>query len=242
MSRGRVLRDWALTAAWLPAAVVQGRRLRQTIPVLPEATGPRAGVLGTGPALRLALIGDSTIAGVGLERMDESVSVQLAHRLAADRTVHWAAAARSGATAAVLAMDLVPLLPADSADVIIVSVGVNDVLRGSSHRVFRTHVATLVEAVRDRVGPAPVILSGMPPLGVFPLLPRAARTVAGIRGRTLDDALACVAVDLDGVVHLPLSFETVEAQFADDGFHPGPLAHQGWAEQLFPLVRQLSVG
>lgn len=57
-----------------PILMFQGRRLRRTIPRLPEASGPCTGLVSgasptlTSPPLKLLLIGESTAAGVGAAR------------------------------------------------------------------------------------------------------------------------------------------------------------------------------
>ena len=223
-------------AALLPVAVLQGRRLRRTTPVLPEAPGPREGDVGTGEPLRLVCLGDSTIAGVGLDDSTLAVTCQLARRLAHGHHVTWRAVGRTGATAATARSELVPLLTDSPADVLVLSVGVNDVLRGRSQRRFVDDVQGLIEAARARVGRPLVVLSGLPPVHRFPLLPPVARRVAGHRARALDAGLAKVAAADAGVVHHILQFDTDEGMFAADGFHPGPPAHAVWAEQLAAVI------
>jgi hypothetical protein len=52
----------------LPAAVVQGMWMRSTIKLAPPATGPTSGTVGTvsRPPLLIAVVGDSTAAGCGV--------------------------------------------------------------------------------------------------------------------------------------------------------------------------------
>ena len=62
---------FALQALWVVARAER----------LPEPPGPRSGVGGDGPDLRLLILGDSSAAGVGAERQEDALSGQLAARL-----------------------------------------------------------------------------------------------------------------------------------------------------------------
>ena len=86
--------------------------------------------LGTGPLLRLLVIGDSTAAGVGVTYIRDALPPQLAAVPAARRgcMVAWTVWARTGATASVRAAETVPSAPLEQ-DIALVLVGVNDVLK-----------------------------------------------------------------------------------------------------------------
>ena len=59
---------------------IQGILVRRRAVELPEAKGPRAGIVGKGKPLRLLVIGDSSAAGVGVNTQDEAIAGQLADR------------------------------------------------------------------------------------------------------------------------------------------------------------------
>ena len=63
----------ALTLSLAPLLLVQGRWVRRRTPLLPEPPGPRAGVIGQGPVLRLLIVGDSSAAGVGVAHQAQQV-------------------------------------------------------------------------------------------------------------------------------------------------------------------------
>ena len=69
----------------LPLSAMQGLWLRKTAIRLPEASGSRRGVSGSGERLHLLALGDSIIAGVGTGRIDYSLPVQFADALAATK-------------------------------------------------------------------------------------------------------------------------------------------------------------
>src|SRR5689334_20066239 len=67
--------------ALVPLLALQGRRVRRVTPRLPEPPGPRAGLAGDGPPLRLLILGDSSAAGVGAPSQDEALSGRLVSEL-----------------------------------------------------------------------------------------------------------------------------------------------------------------
>ena len=229
----------------IPLALHQGLRLKQTARRLPEADGPRLGrVPGAQPGLRLLAIGESPLAGVGLERQDHSLTARLADLLAGqlDSAVNWQTAARGGVTAERCRAELVPMLEPEPADLIIIGLGVNDSTRFRSPRRWQRDLAELIKALRQRHGPAPIILTGVPDMQRFPLLPEPLALILGLRSRLLDQAAAELAASLAEVYHAPLPLDAEStALFCADGFHPNAEGHRQWAEQLAGFVIEESI-
>jgi lysophospholipase L1-like esterase len=93
-------------------------------------------------------------------------------------------------------------------------------------------LTALIGDVRERVGPAPVFLTALPPMGRFPALPQPLRAVLGLRAHLLDLAAAELAPRLDAVTYLPLTLAVTPEQFCADGFHPGPAGYRQWGALL----------
>ena len=92
------MRHLLATIALAPVLLAQGRHVRRTIPVLPEPSGSRQGVGGSGPLLRLLIVGDSAAAGVGARTQDEALSGRLVAGMQARCEVRWKLVAFTGAT------------------------------------------------------------------------------------------------------------------------------------------------
>ncbi|MFF0307992.1 SGNH/GDSL hydrolase family protein [Streptosporangium sp. NPDC004379] len=204
----------------------------------PGAAGA-AGAAGTlpggesGPVFRLAVLGESTAAGVGVATHDEGLAGFLAREAAArtGRPVRWQVAARSGVNTRTTTAELVPLL--EPADVVVVALGVNELLELNRPRRFRGELRELVEAVRRRLPGVPVVVAGMPPVGRFPALPQPLRAVLGLRARALDHVMREVARDAEGVVHATAEVPVeIAGFFASDGFHPSATGYRHWAQAL----------
>jgi lysophospholipase L1-like esterase len=233
----RAAQPFALLLA--PILMWQGRRLKKRIPRLPEAAEPSGCVAGAAPAVRLAVFGDSTGAGVGADRHEEALAGHLGTGIAraTGREVYWRAVARSGATSAT-ARDLVPRLAVSDwrPDVVIVVIGVNDLKNLRRLRDWKRDIAALLAAVRETAAGAEVVVSGMAPVGRFPSLPQPLRWVMGLRARAMDHELRRDP----GFVPLDASMARPEL-FGRDGFHPSSRGYQEWAEQLAgPVIRVIA--
>jgi lysophospholipase L1-like esterase len=226
-----------LTPPLLPLLLAQGYLTRKRTPRLPDAAGPLAGaVIAKGEPLRLIALGESTVAGVGAATHETGLAGQLATALALrlQQSVSWLVIARSGINARQSLVELVPKLVGQRADVVMIGLGVNDSIEFHTARRWATDITRLVAAICAQVGEAPVLLAGVPPLGVFPALPQPLSFVLGARSASLDAASVIVARNLPQVVHVPFQMETSEARrlFCADGFHPSELGYRLWAEQL----------
>ncbi len=203
---------------------------------LPEAAGPRMGRLGTGPRLRLLIIGDSSAAGVGVTHQDEALSGHLTRHLAQSHTVDWQLIAKTGATTAstlahLRARDPIP------ADVAVLIHGVNDTTRLVPAQRFIANQRTLVSLLNLRWNIPRVLLCAVPPVGHFPLLPRPLRTLLGLHATRLDTALQSAFPN----GHVPFDMPMDTSMMAPDGFHPGPQIYRDWAALLAARITQQPV-
>ncbi|MET0556716.1 MAG: SGNH/GDSL hydrolase family protein [Vicinamibacteria bacterium] len=220
-----------------PWAIVQGRRVRTGMPPMCAAAGePRGTVEAGGVALRLLVLGESTVAGCGIATQDEALGAQTARALAAlcRRTVHWHAVGRIGVTARQTARDLeAPVAGVPRADVLVVALGVNDVMRQTPAAAFARDLAAVIAMARRHHGPLPVVLAGVPPVGSFPALPQPLRALLGLRAWWLDRAAVRLAAAGPRVAHAPTRIPGgLRHLFAADGFHPSAAGDAVWGAAL----------
>ena len=233
----------ALKLALVPLLIAQGKRVRATALKLPEAAGERHGVVGTGRvALRVLIVGDSSAAGVGVGTQDEAFAGQLAQALA-ERTgaaVGWQLVATSGHTArdAARALAGTTLAPAD---LLVTAVGVNDVVSQTRPAQFLRDLDEIHALAVTRAQVTHSWHCGLPPMGIFPLLPQPLRWILGRDAAHLDNALAGHLEGQTARLHLPLpeaprmpgkDDSTPEGWMARDGFHPGLLGYRQWGRQV----------
>jgi len=225
---------WMLFWTLLPLVLPQAIILRRNAPRLSGATGPTAGSFGSGKSINLLAIGDSIIAGVGAATIAEALPGQVAAELSRllDCEVYWRAAGFIGATSSALMHRLVPPLPSESSDVIVLSVGVNDVTSLRTMRQWSTDLGCLLDDLRTHSPEALITLVGLPPLSSFPLLPQPLRAVMGIRARMFDDLARIEVSKRDNVVHVPLEIDPGPEKFSSDGFHPSPSSYRELGRQV----------
>jgi lysophospholipase L1-like esterase len=219
--------------AWWPLAPVlawQGLRAARRVPRLPPAPGPSGRVGAGAAAFRLLGLGDSTIAGVGCTTQAEALTGATAARLAArdGRTVEWVARGVSGATAADVRRALLPAALEGSPDAVILSVGVNDVVRGRSPASFAADLVAIVAAFDGRSPAVKVVYAGLPPLGSFPALAPPLASLLDRRARRLAAAAEGALAGRATVVRFPPRLPP--STFAGDGFHPGAAGCAVWAD------------
>lgn len=236
------LPDWqrhVLLVALGPLLWLQGRYVRWKTPRLPEPPGARHGVQGRGPTLRLLIAGDSAAAGVGADAQEQALSGQLVHHLSAHHTVHWQLHALTGEESPGLIQRL-RALPAQPFDVVVISMGVNDVtaLRSPGRWVQWQHgIAALVG---ERFQPRLLVHCAVPPMHVFSALPQPLRWFMGRWAQAFNAHLRAALHQHPWRVHHMLPSDAREAvagqSLASDGFHPGPRAYAQWGRALAQQV------
>ncbi len=228
----RPLPPFALSVARIalaPLLLAQGRRVRRRITKLSEAMGPREGETGRGPTMGLLILGDSAAAGVGAPSQDEALGGQLVRALADAHTVRWRVVARDGATTAGTIRRL-RALDARPCDAAVVSLGVNDLTRGVPVGRWLAQLDELDALLRERFGVRRVVLSGMPPVHLFPALPHPLRWYLGRGAARFEQALEGWAAAHPHRTHLVLRYPDDPSFIAEDGFHPGPRGYAWWAD------------
>lgn len=215
----------------LPIVPFQGYRLARTLPRFADADGV-TGRVGSGPRrMRVIALGDSVAAGYAVGHHRSSVAGQLALRLAArySASVDWQACARTGATAGV-ARTLVSAEALADADLVFVSIGVNDLKNLHSANRFRRELGALLDAVLSAAPRAQVCLLGIPPLDHFPAFPRPLADALGWRGRVFDRIGVAAVGARERAFRIQTSEPLGPEMFAGDGFHPSPTLHASFAD------------
>jgi lysophospholipase L1-like esterase len=199
-------------------------------------------VVGNGKTYRFLAIGDSIISGVGAERMSNAFAGQTATHLASQLNgqIHWTARGKIGADSKAVLNELVPNLDATQQDFILVSVGVNDVTSLNRINQWKENLQALIASLKQHSPNAIIAIAGVPPLEIFPLLPRLLRRLFGMRAKRFADVARQMIEKNSTVVYLELDFENGPGKFALDGFHPSEASYselgQGAADAFVTSV------
>lgn len=194
-----------------------------------------------GPAVKIALIGDSSAAGYGVDEVEETPGAILASGVAeaADRRVYLSSVAKVGAQSKDLAAQVDQVLPMEP-HVAVVFIGANDV----THTVpIRTSQRLLGEAIRRfRAAGVEVVIATCPDLGTIEPLAPPLKHVARAWSRKLAAAQATTTLECGGravAVASILGSEFTrfsELLFGPDRFHPSAAGYARMASAVLPTV------
>jgi lysophospholipase L1-like esterase len=226
----------AVRIVLMPLLLAQAAHLRMRTVQLPEPRGTRTGRVGQGPLLRILVLGDSSAAGVGVGRQEQALLGQIIADLAHVATVDYALMARSGARTQ-HALNWLSHAPADRFDVVITALGVNDVTKAVSLRRFMRLQGALLDGLVSRFGARRIIVSGLPPMDQFPLLPQPMRWVLGRQAARFDRALQSIVEDRPYAQVITVDMGLDHSNMAVDGFHPGPQVYAAWARHVVAAIK-----
>ncbi|MGC1816232.1 MAG: SGNH/GDSL hydrolase family protein [Casimicrobiaceae bacterium] len=218
--------------ALFPVMLSQAFALRRHALNFVPPVGPQAGKIGRGDPLHFLAIGDSIIVGVGARRIEQSTVGHVARFMSGrlSREINWHAAGKIGASARGVRVDVVPGLPPRAFDAILVSVGVNDVLKLERSARYRRQLLKLLRELRRHSPEAVIACLGLPPLDEFPKLRRPLRWIVGLRVRRFDQVAREALERVPGVMHIPVRFSPRPEMFTVDGLHPSETSQRRLAK------------
>lgn len=231
---------WVGFVALLPQALW----VRKTTPRFSKASGDPRGLVVSKPSthdatpIQVVGLGDSIIAGVGAATHTEALVGQVAAGLARhlSRSVAWRAHGKIGASAVAIVKQAPEAFEGVDPDVVVISTGVNDLLGLVRIHEWRRRIDALVERVRTEAPNALIVFCGLPPMHVFPRLPRPLRWVLGWRARHLDVVLAETVAPMDRVAVARFDGDVGPEAFSGDGFHPGVVGYRRFGEAMAARV------
>lgn len=223
--------DTSLRIALSPVLLMQAATVRARALQLPEASGPREGTIGSGPALSVLILGDSSAAGVGVAHQDQALAGQLSKELSQNYTLNWRLIAKTGATTASTLKHLEGQAPSRF-DIVVTALGVNDVTHAVPFKVWQQRQQALRARINQLFAPRLVYMTGVPPLGLFPILPQPLRWTLGRQVARFNAALATTLAAEKHWHHIGFDLPLDPTQMAADRFHPGPEIYAIWAKEM----------
>lgn len=207
---------------------------------VPDATG-WYGRGRPGPAIKVALLGDSSAAGYGVDRVEDTPGARLgaAVAAAADRRVHLREFAVVGAESSNLDAQVDAALPVEP-DLAVILIGANDVTHSVPPRVAVRHLTRAVHRLQD--ADIAVVVGTCPDLGTVRPIPPPLRQVAKMWSRRLAAMQTIAVVEAGGrTVSLasilgPEFAAAPAVLFGPDRFHPSAAGYASLAGVLVPSV------
>ncbi|MFW1773054.1 SGNH/GDSL hydrolase family protein [Acinetobacter seifertii] len=228
------------TLLLLPVIFVQGSKVRKNTPRLLEPKGEREGSIGQGKPLSLLILGDSAAAGVGVETQKNALSGAIIQELQNEFFLQWKLHAKTGDTTRQV-FHALQHLEERKYDVIVTSIGVNDVTKLTSAKSWIQQQKQLFEHIQKRFQPKLIIVSGVPPMQHFPALPNPLAWLFGQYAEQMNQKLQQWLAPQSQFKFLQYDIETFQAMnlsMASDGFHPSKEVYEIWGRQIAALVRQ----
>ncbi|MCO8074575.1 SGNH/GDSL hydrolase family protein [Acinetobacter lwoffii] len=230
----------AATIALIPALIIQGNRVKKNTLKLPEPQGKREGRTGTGEKLSLLILGDSAAAGVGVEHQDDALLGAILHELKNDFEIEWKLQAKTGDTSSkvIRALDQMEF---QHYDVIVTSVGVNDVTKLMPADIWIQKQEQLYSKIQQKFSPKLIIAAGVPPMNMFPALPNPLAWLFGQYAKQMNQQLEKFVnqqVNMQWIEYDIEKYRAMNLQMAADGFHPSKEVYTLWGQEVAGKIRK----
>jgi lysophospholipase L1-like esterase len=235
----------------LPLLYFQGKSIRKNTPKLPEAKDPKGFVNGNfDKTVKVITIGESTIAGVGVDYHKNGFTGALANILSEklQSNINWRVYARSGYTAKQVCKKIIPKIEESSIDIIVIGLGGNDAFTLNSPKKWSDAVESIIELLQEKYPNTPIFFTNMPPIKEFPAFTKSIKFVIGNLVEVLGNELSKIIKNkkdvfyADEVIKLKtwskrhgLSNNNSNLYFSD-GVHPSELTYNVWAQEIANFI------
>jgi lysophospholipase L1-like esterase len=207
------------------AAEVMAARRHRFVPSHPPLE--ISGTIGPedGEPLTLVVLGDSSVAGVGADAAEDTLTYGVAKALSDEYLVSLHALGVSGSRLADVVGKQLPQVDGLEPDIVLVCVGTNDVTHGTRLREARRQLRLLVDGLAEVAPDAKVIVSGLPPAETATAFHRPLRDLIGLRAllftRLYRAELTPHGISVFDIAKLTKSaFHGKREMFSADRFHP----------------------
>ena len=244
----------------LPILLFQAIHTRRTTIRLPDAEGKNQGrQLGNkltqkskSTAATLCIIGESTVAGVGTDKLENAIGARTANSLSnlLGGPVAWSSHGVNGIRIKGILDEVIPQVirsysnlmkknKAAKTRIFLVCIGANDTTKLTSIRKWRWRLAELVLALSRLDSHAKIIFTSVPPMHKFSALPQPLRFMIGQRAKQLQKALEEHHFANRYFLVMPALFSSVKEGLAEDGYHPSTSGYAEWGQVNAEYVMKL---
>ena len=225
----------------LPAYIWQGLGVRKkSIRMAPPSQKPVVELKGKGKPINILFIGDSSVAGVGVDDFEECVAGRLPALLKkqTSRPIHQRTAGNNSATAGQLRDIVLPHLAPVDYDYVLLSIGVNDAKNFHTSSRFKKEFGGLLYALHARYPNATIIWQNLLDMEGIPVLPSPLKKILGIRSRLLKEKGKQLCFERSALAP-ETEWQPLPQNFSRDGFHASSEGYRVWAEELAEYIAEL---
>jgi lysophospholipase L1-like esterase len=197
------------------------------------------------PTIRIAVLGDSSVTAPGVAGPEDIWVTRLCERMAHRHHVILRSFAVGGSQADDLIADQLEEAVLFGPDMIFVSVGANEVIRGVSRSTFYQNLSRLVAKLADTG--ATVIQSGVGEMGSIPRLHPPLSNLMAYRAKKFDDVHWKVARE-NGTIVVDQRSDDIDIWYRDrslwspDLFHVSAAGHARWADTAWRTLEPILEG
>ncbi|WP_299056273.1 SGNH/GDSL hydrolase family protein [uncultured Polaribacter sp.] len=235
----------------LPIMYFQGKKIRHKTPKLPEAIEPKGFIDNHfEKTLEIITIGESTIAGVGVEKHKNGFTGTLAKQLSKNlqKNINWRVYAKSGYTAKQICSKIVPKIEEKNADIIVIGLGGNDAFTLNTPKKWSKDINNLIYLLQLKFPETPIYFTNMPPIKEFPAFTKLIKFVIGNLVEILGKELKKDVKAFENVYYndenitlktwskrhkLPDSNSTM---YFSDGVHPSEFTYKVWGIEMADFI------
>jgi acyl-CoA thioesterase-1 len=227
--------------ATIPVSNILIIRINGTAVPVPEI--PRnATTIGSGPAISFMILGDSTAVGQGGDYA-RGIAVSAAELIAKSRTVTYQNFAVSGARVNDVLQKQLPQTTELKPDIVLISVGANDVTHLTKLSTVRSDTVKIVEELKSKNPAVKIILTGSPQMGSVLRFPQPTKYLAKLRTEKINNVFEDIVREKE-LIFAPVAKETGAAfaqnpsLFAADKFHPNTAGYDTWVPVINDAVKR----
>jgi len=238
----------------LPILAIQGKRLKKRFPRLPAAENPNGRTVGEGEEKTLLVIGESTMAGLGVTKHVDGFAGSFARHYSSisKEIIGWEVVAKAGITAGRYRKRYLDKLPDTDPDLLLIGLGGNEVFELNSPNRWKTDMENLLIDLSAKYPNAQIVLLNLPPVESFPGLTGLMRFIFGNLMNLIHEVNLELEQRFENLTYARKRIVLSEwrkiipevksdEDFFSDGVHPSQKTYQAWGIQTAELVKQLGL-
>ncbi len=193
-------------------------------------------------SLKYLVMGDSTAAGQGAEYTD-GIAYQTAQKLSEQYQVKLLNTGISGAKVADILSDQINVVKQFNPDLVLLSVGANDVTHLTSSHKIESGLDEIVDALIKNNCNVKIIVTGAPEMGSVQLFPQPLRFIAGLRTKQINNVFQNIVRE-EKITIAPIAaktgsrFKNDASLFASDRFHPNKSGYAIWIPVINSAINE----
>lgn len=230
----------------IPLLYAKSKYMRARMPKVPAAADDWVGSTGHGPRRSILCIGESTMAGVGVQSLRSSLPGLVAQHLARRYPALWSwhTYAYVGHSIRQVLERLKEVNLDVNASLCLVALGGNDTFYLTKPSTWLSYLGRLCDLIRFHNPGTKIVFASLPPAGTFPAFGKYMRAFVGGQNELLTQVLADFCKNQNDTITFvdkPVIFEeyveragtgTMMDDLFCDGYHPSGITYHLWAEDI----------